>query len=110
MKVSDAEAICTALKELTESPFIADRGMFQLERLWIENDGDDTAVCVVFRQGQGPLRIGCRQRDLVSIVTGDRAVTPDEMARDLYDFVLVEPHDPEPLLPDADGVRWFGDA
>ena len=107
MTPGEAEAVAALLGEYASSPSWLGRGRFHLERLWIEQDSDVAAVCLIFRQGERSQRLGCRQADLVSILTGDETVTAERMAQDLYHFVLVEPHDPEPLTPDADGVRWF---
>ena len=109
MKATEAEAVLAALQTLALSASVGERRMFHVERMWIDQSGDAAAVCMVFRQGQQFVRLGCRQSDLVSIITGDRVVDPDEMALDLYSLVLREPHDPEPLTPDAEGVRWFAE-
>lgn len=110
MTRDEAEAVRRRLAELAGSPRIGDAGRFELLELDVaEHDASDWLVRVVFRQGDGPA-MGLRQRSLFSLVEGDRVLTPDEMAGDLYDFVLVEPHDPQPLRPDAQEVRWFEDA
>ena len=109
MTRDEAEAVRRRLADLAAAPRVGDTGMFELLELDLAGrDEGDWLVRLVFRQGDGPA-LGLRQHDLFSFVEGDRMLTPDEMAGDLYDFVLVEPHDPSALHPDAQGVRWFQD-
>lgn len=109
MTRDEAEAVRARLAGLAANPRIGDKGHFELLDLGVEQQtAEDWAVTLIFRQHGGPA-MGLRQRSLHSFVESDRRLTSDEMAADLYDFVLVEPHDPQPLWLDAAGVRWFDD-
>ena len=82
-----------------------DRPWWVLEGKSVGTDGDgDWFVEVLW--SQGGFRRGDRQRDLVSFVTGDRVISPTEMASDIRHLVLEEPHG-FGGTPAADGRVWW---
>jgi hypothetical protein len=81
-------------------------GPVTVDRIDIEAVGDGVAVVILFRQRSGPM-LGVRQKSLFSFVESDRTLRPEEMAADLFMFVVQEPHNPDLIPMSADGIRWF---
>ncbi len=71
--------------------------------------GPDGEWFVELRWSQNGFRRGDRQRDLVSFVTGDRVVSPAEMASDTRLLVIEEPHGTGGTAA-ADGRVWWDSA
>lgn len=80
---------------------------FDLQRIWIDGQGDECSVNVVYRQ-RGEAWTGFRRSSLAPWVYQDRLLTPADVADDIYDFVLVEPTEtPAQLTADESGVHWW---
>jgi hypothetical protein len=109
VKRGEAERLVASLGKLIDEAPTRDSRWFAVERLWIEGEGTEYTVCVIFRQNPRPSRLGCRTRTLTSFLTEDRTLPPEQMAADIYDFVLIEPHDHDAIPADDEGVRWFAD-
>lgn len=105
--MSDAEAVVAALTARIENREGWEATAFELRRLWIDRESGDAVVKVVYRQ-RGDAWAGFAKRDLFPWVYQDHMLTPQQVADDIYDFVLVEPTEPPTWLPpDADGAHWW---
>ena len=107
MQREDAEAVVDALQGLVERRDGWDVDSFEVQRSWIEGDGVEYSVNVVYRQ-RGEAWTGFKRSSLRPWIYQDHMLTPTEVAADIYDFVLVEPgRTPTELPSDENGVHWW---
>lgn len=103
----DAEAVIDALTDRVDRRGGWETTAFELQRVWIERQGEEYCVNVVYRQ-RGELWSGFRRSSLAPWVYQDHLLTPAQVADDIYDFVLVEPTETPTWLPaDNNGVHWW---
>lgn len=106
MTREEAEQVVALLPSVgSRSDGGGDRPWWVVDGKSVATDGDGDWFVEV-RWSQSGFRRGDRQRDLVSFVTGDRVIGVQQMAWDIREFTIQEPHG-FGGTPAADGRVWW---